>query len=297
MDRPKRAATKVTDFHRYHLSGNLNEELQGRVDSRVTQFEMAQSAEELKKQLEEEKENSRRLQEDVELMKLQNELEAERMAQKQWHTAKEQLWEAREHAEQEHLKAMAQIKERAEGAKEGTSVKVLEWLNSQVAGLGLPATPIGEQEEKARQQREQDIQELVKQQEEISKKLSLLRGGSGEPNQTPSTSPREPQDMLLQQLRTALTSKQDEDPNKALLRALITTQNKSSGEGGTTTLKPHIISGLASEGSNNMAEWLAGLNKQEEGESELSKLLNMGEGDQKGGKVKSGILDRATTNI
>ena len=45
-----------------------------------------------------------------------------------------------------------------------------------------------------------------------------------------------------------------------------------------------------------MAEWLANLNKQEEGESELSRLLAW-DGDQKGGKCKSGILDRATTNI
>ena len=46
-----------------------------------------------------------------------------------------------------------------------------------------------------------------------------------------------------------------------------------------------------------MAEWLASLNKQEEGESELVKFLNTGDGEHKTGKVKSGILDRATTNI
>ena len=45
MDRPKRAAAaKITDFRRYHLSGDLHDTLQGRVDNRITQFEMARAA-------------------------------------------------------------------------------------------------------------------------------------------------------------------------------------------------------------------------------------------------------------
>ena len=48
-----------------------------------------------------------------------------------------------------------------------------------------------------------------------------------------------------------------------------------------------------------MAEWLASLNKQEEGESELYKIPFTGEEDtaSKQSRAKSGILDRATTNI
>ena len=47
-----------------------------------------------------------------------------------------------------------------------------------------------------------------------------------------------------------------------------------------------------------MADWLANLNKQEEGESDLAHYL-VGEGDLtvRQGKTKSGILDRASTNI
>ena len=33
MDRPKHAATKVTDFRKYHLSGNLEERVAGIVDN------------------------------------------------------------------------------------------------------------------------------------------------------------------------------------------------------------------------------------------------------------------------
>ena len=46
-----------------------------------------------------------------------------------------------------------------------------------------------------------------------------------------------------------------------------------------------------------MAEWLASLNKQEEDQSEMARLALSGEGDMgKGGKARSGILDKATTN-
>ena len=77
MERPKRAATKVTDFQRYHLSGDLNNALQGRVDSRISQFEMADTAEELQCQLEEERQNSKQLKADAEIMKIRNEHELE----------------------------------------------------------------------------------------------------------------------------------------------------------------------------------------------------------------------------
>ena len=63
-------------------------------------------------------------------------------------------------------------------------------------------------------------------------------------------------------------------------------------------MKPQVLNSLlASDSSNSMAEWLASLNKQEEGESDLSKLLSLTEGEARAGKVKSGILDRATSNI
>ena len=101
----------------------------------------------------------------------------------------------------------------------------------------------------------------------------------------------------MQQLRSALSSKKEEDTNKMLLKALITGQNKVPGEGGTDTLKPALInSWLNPESGNTMAEWLANLNRQDEGEFDLSKFHMSGEGEAKAVK-KSGILDKATTNI
>ena len=60
MDRPRRAASKITDFRKYHLSGNLDCKIQGLVET----------PKQLKEQLEEEKEASRRIQEDVEHLRI-----------------------------------------------------------------------------------------------------------------------------------------------------------------------------------------------------------------------------------
>ena len=91
----------------------------------------------------------------------------------------------------------------------------------------------------------------------------------------------------------------EEDPNKVLLKALITQQNKTAAEGGISTLKPMVMNRLLTNEGNTMAEWLANLNKQEEGESELACYGLFGKKMQVkgGGKVKSGMLDKATTNI
>ena len=77
------------------------------------------------------------------------------------------------------------------------------------------------------------------------------------------------------------------------------TRTKPPGEGGTNTLKPALINSLIGGDSSNMAEWLANLNRQEEGESEIAKMSLVGEeeGGQRSSKVRSGILDKATTNI
>ena len=108
----------------------------------------------------------------------------------------------------------------------------------------------------------------------------------------------------MDQIRTTLAPKEtDKDPNKALLRALITTQNKATGVSGTSTLKPDILSKLSGDGTFSMAEWLASLNKQEEGESEINKLIGKLDEDSdcraecKHMKMRSGMLDKSTTNI
>ena len=60
MDRPKRAASKVSDYRTYHLSGDLDKTLQGRVEQVIHTLEVSQDtdmsdAEKLQRELDEKK--------------------------------------------------------------------------------------------------------------------------------------------------------------------------------------------------------------------------------------------------
>ena len=198
---------------------------------------------------------------------------------------------------------LEELKETASANRLEAPSEVTDWLKSQMARFSQGPDLTSEEATRDRQeklQKDKEIRDLQLQQEQISRKLEALQGTSTTVNgKSPmGENPSCNQEILMQQLRTALSGKKEDDPNKLLLKALVTSQNKVDVEGGTNTLKPSILQGLFQpKGGPTMAEWLANLNRQEEGESELSKLLIEGEGDGRLGKVKSGILDRATTNI
>ena len=191
---------------------------------------------------------------------------------------------------------------------EGAPSESLEWLKTQ---MGIPGTPKGVTEDlrrKEQEEKEAGIQELKAQQEEIIRKLANLVGDKHNPNgdtmtdilkQAMGEESRRPQEVLIQQLRSTLAGKKEEDPNKALLRALITQQNKTAGEGGTSTLKANVLARLLQGDNATMAKWLASLNRQEEGESELNRFSFPGEEEStiKGMKNWSGMLEKAMTNI
>ena len=306
MDRPKRAAaTKVSDFRCYHLSGDLDQQVLGIVDSRVNHFEMA-TVEELKKQIEEEKEQSRKLQEDVEM---RNQLEIEKLKQQQWKTALDKLKQAKEEVAQEYDKCMEQMDSIVTKAKASTTNDSLQWFKAQVEALTKSSSPESTTPEeddrlaRERMEKEAAIADIKRQQEELNKRLTELQGGythhhTGievtEPSRDMS---RGMQEDLISQLRNALSGKKETDQNKTMLKALVTQQNKVPGAGGTSTLSGTVLRGTTGAGSS-MADWLANLNRQEEGESDLTRIPFLGEEDgTKGNRGKSGILDRATTNI
>ena len=307
MDRPRRV-TKVTNYRKFHLSGDLEEEVVGLVDTRVSQFEMAKSQEELQKQLEQEKQNKRML-EEMELAKIESELEAERMKRQELQVAMQQLKEAREHATQEHDKCIENMKRIASEARTQSSQSTMDWFKEQISTINKDTSHTHTPEEESRKA---EIKELKAQQEDISKRLAELESSPetvqsdnplleaikhmGQPGQASGPS----QELLLQQLKTALAGKEEEDPNKALLKALLTAQNRTPGEGGTNTLRTSLMQKISRpESDNSMADWLASLNRQEEVESNIPRIPFMGEdeGSAKHGKARSGILDKATTNI
>ena len=218
----------------------------------------------------------------------------------------------------EHEKCMQEIKEIAEAATTDSTPSAVDWLRAQMAQAAkrpqeVGARPSVEEQERLRkeQERQEAILELKKQQETISRQLAELQGTnpSGGHNEEDTLGllkqslaqggdSRATQDMLMQQLKATLTGKKEEDPNKALIKAFLTAQNKVPSEGGTNTLKSTLMQNLLAGEGNAMADWLANLNKQEEGESHLSRaFLSELEGLGRQGKAKSGILDKATTNI
>ena len=313
MDRPRRAATKVTDFRKYHLSGDLEQEVEGLVDTRISHFEMTTTAEELKQQLEAEKENSRRLQEEADLAEIQNQLEMEKMKQEQVRNALAKLKEAREQAQKDHAKCMEDMDHLASSNMGDSASNTLSWLRTQMDRISHkgpldvePETMERERQRQIEKEKEQRMAELRRQQEEISREMADLQDNNPEDtlhtikralNQKGDT--QQPNDVLLQQLRSALSGKKEEDPNKLLLKALITQQNKTAGEGGTSTLDPSVLNRITSANSNTMADWLANLNKQEQGEFDPNRFNFPGEEETNkvAGSRKSGILEKAVTNI
>ena len=288
------------------MSGDLDTELEGRVDMRITQFEMT-TVDKLKKQIQMVKDNSKQMQDDIEAMRLRNELEVEQQRQQQWQAAMEHLKQAREHAAQENEKVLEKMREVSKTNQAETTNEALTWLESQFSSLRGPPAKDDEQTRKEQEEKQKAIEDLQKQQELVNKKWQDLTGTIPKTNFNPEpgnwgTDTQMNQQVLMQQLRTSLAGKTDtEDPNKKLLRALITGHNKTQATGGTSTLKPELLTSLLNENSspNTMAEWLASLNKQDEGESNITKCLNGADidGGGKPQKVKSGILDRTTYNI
>ena len=104
------------------------------------------------------------------------------------------------------------------------------------------------------------------------------------------------QEALMDSLRCSLGGKHTEkDHSKEMLKQLLTASNKLTGTGGTSTLKPEVLRGFTTDTEDfNAADWLTRHNRTEQGE-----LLKL-EGEStntKNPKMKSGMLDRATSNI
>ena len=122
-ERQKQAATKITDYRHYHLSGDLDNSLQGRVGEVIHQFEnnMSQSVEDLQREIQEEEEKSKKMQQEAEVLRLKSRLEQERLKQAEWESAIQQLQQARDTREKEHHEAMKRMKDMTKEATDQVS--------------------------------------------------------------------------------------------------------------------------------------------------------------------------------
>ena len=219
-------------------------------------------------------------------MRLLNELEHERLQQEQWEEAMKQLEQAREQMKQEHQKNMEQMKTMALVAASKPSAQAVAWLQQELhqPGGGKGPTQLQGEKDKAEKEKAKLLEDLRRQQEALSKQIADITG-----------------ETLMEQIRAVLANREGEkDKNKALLKALVTSQHKTVGAGGTNTLRPDLLDRLTGAGEFSMPEWLASLNRQEEGELDVSKFIN-DESDCRDTcrhtKMKSGMLDKSTTNI
>ena len=263
--------------------------------------------EELEQQLREQKEASLKLQQQVETMKLQNKLEAEQLQQQQWELALEQLRQSWAAMNQQHEENMERIRKAGNGPSQPLSDQAVAWITAQLGRANLT------EQDQDKDRRVMRMEQLQKQKEELQRQIEDIAKGEEDSAQEypPSlrdllsgcNKPRSEQEILLEQVRTTLGPKEAErDPNKALLRALLMAQNKTTGQGGTSTLKPDLFNKLMGDREFSMAEWLASLNKQEEGESDIGRLLNRVDDDldcrgECRHSKKSGMLDKSTRNI
>ena len=338
MDRPKCTVSRVADYRRYHLSGDLEEMVQGKVIQAINKLSLSEqqnngmveeSHSDLTSLVESQNENNLKLQGQVEEMKLRNQLEVGQMQQEQWELAIDQLKMAWQAAAKEHQKNMNTIREMTKISTSTTSNQAVAWLATQLDSTSMPTliqkpspnektlngsiNNISETGTPPPTDTKQLLlAELKAQQAELQKRIEEVTATNTTPQDDlvsmlrqaiASNNPKTEQELLMEQIRTTLGKKEEErDPNKALLKALITAQNKATGPYSTSTLKPDILHKLTND-EFSMAEWLASLNKQEEGESEISKLLAKHESEESDCRLdckhakKSGMLDKSTANI
>ena len=231
-------------------------------------------------------------------MRLRNLLEEETLKQQEHELTMEKLRQNREKAMNTHKNRIEELNKALQ--EKESQEDTVKWLQEQLALHGGPS-PAPLESEEARKKREAEeqklklIEDIRSQQQDLAKKLADLTGEQPSIEDTKTD-----QAAMIQQLHSALTTKAAGDPQKAMLRALMTQSNKTPTLGGAQALRPEIMAKLLNSDqipSNDMSSRLANFNKEDEGES----LLRYNNAELEGGcshtKLKSGMLDKSTMNI
>ena len=261
--------------------------------------------EKLREELNKQKELNNQIKQELEAAKLRNELQEEKMKQKEWEMAKDQLDREQSEAVKKHEEALIKIKEAAKKKLETEPINAaLEYIKEQAKAS------TAEEEAKAKKQQEvaDQLKALVAKQQEMTEAAREAAAGCEKDPQIqkllqqlsmPETQEKEPQDeqaKLMEHLINTLQGKEQEtkaSKQKEILRQFLVESNKTPTTGGATTLKPDLLKKLTGESDTfDMTEWLAKFNRQnlEEGRCDTCQ-------DECKHHKKSGMLDKATTNI
>ena len=258
-------------------------------------WDEAARMEELQAELQEQRRKTADLETQLKQAQLRAELEAQKRIQKEWEMAMDKVKEAEEKKEQEHQERLKNIE--AGSATPGDSP--LEWLRklTEEANKDKPSEQLIQ------------LQKLAEQQKKLAEQAKALSGeGKGDPQvqklleqicgteEVETTPKKDNQAAWMDQLQAALSHKPSSnqvDLQKEVLRHFLVSASKSATPSGATTLKPELLKKLQGEQDDfSMADWLSMLNKQELGE--FNYLDNE---ENKLGKLRSGMLDKATSNI
>ena len=269
-------------------------------------------SEELKNKLEEKRKESLRLEKEMEEMELRAQIEREEQKHQERKAAMEKLQTAREEANKKHDERMNTIKT-MEPEKSADDEEYVTWLKKKYEdmskGMGI-AKKREEENRKAVEKAEALLEkqkDLVAQAEsiksqvaDISPELAALLSAINTSIKKPEVAePTEQgnQAKMMEYLRSALSNTDNSltgDWQKEAVKQFLINSSKTTGIGGATTLKPEILNRLTgTEEDFSMANWLATLNRQEQGEGTCFN----DEEECRHKKIRSGILDKATNNI
>ena len=247
-------------------------------------------------------------------MQLHNLIEAEALKKQRMELAIQEMRQARTKLAEEHEKQLAEITKVVQNSTAAAQTEAVDWLKKQFEQLRRDKEPTEEEEVRKKEEEEKKrvLAELEQQQKDIQEKIQSLTGTNKYKDEPDITSlltkmgetQGNSQQLMMQQLKAALAGKQ-EDPEKALIRALVNPQNRVTTNMGANTLRPELLNRLTADNPTSMAEWLANLNKQEEGEYEAAQILakqgelgDCGPGNEcRHTKLRSGMLDKATAHV
>ena len=263
--------------------------------------------EDLKQQLQQQKEINEQIKRDLEEARLRQELEAERMKQIEWERAKEKILLQQEQAKKQHEETLKEIENTETKVEEQSALEQLKKQLEQLKGTGsIPPHPEGPTPKEAQvadqlkdlAAKQQDIinaaRQAVKGHEQVPAIQDLLQK-IGNLEEKPEDKPDD-QTKLMESLIKMIQGKPAEpkvDEQKEILKQFLTESNKTTTTGGATTLKPELLKKLTGESDKfHMWEWLSSFNRHGSEEAKCDICAE----DCKHHK-KSGMLDKATTNI
>ena len=208
MERLRRDASKITNYRTFHLSGGLDTQLKGKVGRAISHIKDMSNQSKLEQQLQEQIEANKKLEEQAAEMRIRNEMEEQQCKAKALELSITHMKEARDAALAAHQKNMAELDRIAEEARNKTEIEAQAWLEEQVKMLKTnfrPNNPVEEAWKKEEEEKEKKIKELGEQ-------LQLT-------GEQPSPIKEEPQtqQVLIQQLKAALDSKSNTDPQQDIL--------------------------------------------------------------------------------